>query len=230
MSAYVWHLAGELPGTLEEIFAAEDSRRQNLALVEIRKVDGFRRCSEVAGAPVDPYELILAVMACISFHLRPLGRGSRHRRELRRLSHAAEKAANALEELATAISPSSQAWEWRLREARLSDPTDPRLVSHLRDLAVGLDDLLARGGFEDKGGRSKMMAFEQLVRNLARIFERSTGQRATLTHDHYRVGGYRGRFWNFVEIIRPIVAAIIQTSGAGSLAQPTTDNRPRQIY
>ena len=223
MSAHVWHLPGERPGTLEEIFAAEDSRRQNLALVEIRKVDGFRKCSEVAGAPVDPYDLILAVMVCISFHLHPLDRRSHHRRELRLLSQAAEKAAKALEELATAISQSGrQAWEWRLCEAGFSDPTDPRLISHLRDLSAGLDYSLAQG-FKDRGGRSRMMAFEQLVRNLARIFERTTGQPATLTRDHFRVVGYSGRFWDFVEIIRPITAAIIETSGTGPLEQPASE-------
>jgi hypothetical protein len=66
VSAYVWCLPDEKPGTLKEIFDAEDSRRPTLALVEIDKLDGFRACSEAAGAPVDPNDLILAVMGCMS--------------------------------------------------------------------------------------------------------------------------------------------------------------------
>jgi hypothetical protein len=58
VSAYVWTLPDEEPGALEEIFAAEDGRRQNLVLYEIRKVDGFCECWEAIGTPGDPYDLI----------------------------------------------------------------------------------------------------------------------------------------------------------------------------
>src|SRR6202040_1629587 len=99
------------------------------------------------------------------------------------------------------------------------DPTDPRLISELHDMA----SVLPPGAFKDEGGRRKMRAFEYLIRRLARAFETATGRRATLTRDHYGSSAYSGRFWNFVEIIRPVAAAIIETSEAGSLAQPETE-------
>jgi hypothetical protein len=110
-----------------------------------------------------------------------------------------------------------------LRVAGLSDPTDPRMITHLRNIAASLDHLLTRGAFKDMGGRPRMRAFGALIRGLARVFEDATGRRATITRDHFRSGGYSGRFWNFVEIIRPIATTIIETSGAGSLGQPKTE-------
>jgi hypothetical protein len=220
VSAYVWSLPDEKPGTLKEIFDAEDSRRANLALVEISKLDGFRACSEIAGAPVDPDDLLLAVMGCINIHLHPLGRLADYRRELRKIARCAEDAAKALERLATAIEESGREnWVRRFSLTGAPDPTDRPLISELHDIA----SVLPPGAFKDKGGRRKMRAFEYLIRRLARAFEAATGRRATLTRHHYRSSRYSGRFWNFVEIIRPVAASIIETSGAGSLAQPGTE-------
>jgi hypothetical protein len=68
-----------------------------------------------------------------------------------------------------------------------------------------------------------MLAFRHLIGHLARIFEDTTHKRATITRDHYRTSGYGGRFWNFAEIVRPIVVAIIEASGTVPLGQPATD-------
>jgi hypothetical protein len=220
---YIWNLRDEAPGTLEEIFAAEDSRPQNLVLYEIRKDDGFRKCWEAIGAPGDPYDLIQAVTSCISCHLKPLDRVADHRRELCLVARRAEAAAKALEELATAINRGRDGWTLRLNEAGLPDPTDARTIANLRNLATGLDDMLARGALSDRGGRSKMVAFERLIRDLAGVFQRATGRPAAVTRDHHRPEGYSGRYWDFVEIVRPIATAIIETSGAGSLRQPATE-------
>jgi hypothetical protein len=220
VSAYVWSLPDEKPGTLKEIFAAEDSRCQNLALVEIREVDGFRRCSEAARASVDPYDLILAVMGCINIHLHPLRRPADYRRELHEIARCAEDAARALERLATAISQSGREnWVRRFNLPGIPDPTDRHLILELHSMA----SVLPPGAFKDKGGRRKMRAFEYLIRRLAGAFEAATGSRAAVTRDHYSLSGYSGRFWNLVEIIRPVGAAIIETSGAGSLVQPKSE-------
>jgi hypothetical protein len=224
VSACVWTLPHEEPGTLEEIFAAEDGRRQNLVLYEIRKVDGFRKCWEAIGTPGDPYDLILAVMFCINVHLRALPRLADFRCGLRIVARRADEAAKALEELGTAVDKvGREAWSYRLEAAGLPDVTDPRTIADLRHIAAHLDGVSARRAFRDTGGRLKMAAFEELVRGLARIFEHATGRRATITRDHHRSGGYSGRFWDFVEIVRPIMTVIIETSGAGSLAQPASE-------
>ena len=179
MSARVWDIPGERPGTLEEIFDSEDSRRQNLVLYEIRKVDGFRKCWEAIGAPGDGYHLIFAVMICIAVHLRPEYRVADHRRELRVAARSFEKTAMALEELATVTNRAGRPlgpWPWLARptmaleelrmatnrvgrvgflmglsNAGLSDPTDPRSIAHLRNIAASLDRLLL-------GERSRMWA------------------------------------------------------------------------
>jgi hypothetical protein len=221
---YVWQLPDEVPGTLFEIFAAEDSRRQNLVLYELKKVDAFRRSFETLGAAVDPYDLILAVMSCISFHLRPLGRAADHRRGTKELSARARAAAVALDELSLLTRKSKRiGWSARLELSGLPDPTDPATIQNLHSLASELEGILANGAFKDPGGPAKMMAFKHLVENLARIFEQATRRRATVTRNSYRVNGYSGQFLEFVEVVRPVAAAIIATSGAGSLKQPATD-------
>ena len=176
--AYVWELPDEKPGTLKEIFAAEDSRRQNLVLYEIRKVDGFRKCWEAIGAAGDPYHLILAVVICVAFHLRPEYRVADHRRELRMAARHYEKAAMALEELARSTDRVGRVeFLTGLRVAGLSDPTDPRMIAHLRNIAASLDRLLTRGVFKDTGGRPRMRAFAGLIWELAQVFENATANR-----------------------------------------------------
>ena len=218
---YVWKLPYEAPGTLCEIFATEDSRRQNLVLYAFRKVDGFRRCWEAIGKPGDPYDLIGAVMTCISWHLGPLPRRADYRRQLRLTAKRAESAAVALEALSSVIGMNRDGWLLRLKNASLPDPTDPKTIEDLRNMASGLQRMLERGAFEDRGSRPKMMAFRQLIQSLARIFADVTGHRAAVTYDPYRQG-YGGKFWDFVEIVRPIAAELIATSGR-PIAQPATD-------
>jgi hypothetical protein len=220
---YVWRLPDEAPGTLDEIFDAEDSRAQNLVLYQIRKVDGFRRCWEAIGATGNPYELIGAVMICINAHLHPRSRIADHRRRMRLTAKRAHTVATAQEFSSTLGQFEREAWLWRLKDLGLTYPTDPRIVADLRNLAAGLDSMLARGALMDRGGRSKMAAFELLIRHLARVFERAAGRPATVTRDHHRTEGYSGRFWDFVEVVRPIAADIIETSGAGLLTQPATE-------
>ncbi len=215
---FVWELPDEAPGTLFEIFAAEDSRRQNLVQSELKKANVFRRCSEAIGASFDPYDLILAVMSCIGWHLRPVVRAADHRRGLQDLAKRARAAAVALEDLSLSTKDRI-GWSARLKLSGLPDPTHPAIIKDLRDLASGLEGMLAKGAFKDRGGRPKMMAFEHLVRNLAHIFERSTGRPATVTRDQE---GYSGQFWEFVGIVLPVAAVIIETSGAGPFAQPST--------
>lgn len=163
-------------------------------------------------------------MICIAVHLRPEYRLADHHRELRMAAQNYKKAAMALEELTRSTDRG-----WRvgfltgLSEAGFSDPTDPRMIAHLRNIAASLDRLLTRGAFKDMGGAPRMRAFGALIRELARVFEDATGKTAAITRDHYRPEGYSGRFWDFVEIVRPIVAAVIGISGAGSLAQPKNE-------
>jgi hypothetical protein len=218
---HVWNLPDEAPGTLGEIFDAEDSRAQSLILYQIRKVDGFRRCWQAIGATGDPYELIGAVMICIDTHLHPRIRGADHRRRMRLIAERAHTAATPQEFSSTLDQTEREAWLWRVKDLGLTYPTDPRIAADLRNLAAGLDRMLT-SALLDRGGRPKMAAFERLIKELAHIFQRATGRRAALTRNHHRAEGYSGRFWNFVEIVRPITAAIIETSGAGLLAQPTT--------
>jgi hypothetical protein len=208
---HIWELPNEAPATLAEIFAAEDSRRQNLVLYEFRKVDGFRRCWEAIDVTGNPYGLIDAVTSCISSHLNPLNRLSVYRDKLRDAARCAEAAAGALERLSSAIDRSGRAgWSFRLKEAELPDPTDPRAIEDLRNMATGLESMLARGAFKDKGGRSRMAAFERLIDGLARVFEQATGRAPTVTRNHYPADGYGGRFLDFVEVVRPIASEIVK--------------------
>jgi hypothetical protein len=140
--------------TLEEIFAAEDSRRQSLVLYEIAKVDGFRRCWKAIEAPGDPYHLIFAVMICVAVHLRSQYRVADHRRELRVAAQNCEKAAMALEELARSTDRAGRVgFLAGLSVAGLSDPTDPRMIAHLRSTAASLDRLWARGLWSGRDGQ-----------------------------------------------------------------------------
>jgi hypothetical protein len=219
---FVWRLPDEAPGTLAEIFDAEDSRRQNLVLFEIRKVDGFRKCWETIGKPGDPYDLIFVVMCCIIWHLNPLKRLADYRRELRDVARHAGDAAAALEKLSSAMEwGGRRGWLWRLEHAGLPDPTDPRTIENLRKMATGLEAMIANGGFRDQGGRPKLLAFQYLIKGLARVFETATGRRPTVTWSEYR-GEYSGKFLDFVEIVRPIVSDIVKTSGR-PLAQPNNN-------
>jgi hypothetical protein len=155
---------------------------------------------------------------CISWHLAPLDRLADHRRKLRLSAKHAEAAAAALEAFSSVIA--RDGWMLRLKNAALPDPSDPRIIEELRNTAAGLRRMLERGAFEDQGGRPNMMAFKRLIQSLARIFEDATGRPAAVTYDHYRPG-YKGRFWNLVEIVRPIAAELIATSGR-PIAQPKT--------
>jgi len=218
---FVRRLPDEAPGTLAEIFDAEDSRRQNLILYEFRKVDGFRRCSEAIGSPLDPYDLISAVAACIQCHLNPRKRLAAYRRELFENARCAEQAAAALEQLSSALGRSGrEGWRWRLEREGLPDPTDARTIANLRDLATGFDSMLAKGAFADGGGRPKKAAFDILIHGLAPVFKNATGNGATISWDPYQ-DKYSGKFYDFVEIVRQIAADIIETSGK-PLEQPTT--------
>jgi hypothetical protein len=219
----VWEIPDEEPGTLVELFAAEDSRGQNLVLYAVRDADAFRRSTEAINATVDPNELILAVQTCISLHLNPIGRLADQRRRLRCTAERARTAAAPQEFLTSLGEIERQAWLWRLTDLGLSYPDDPHIMADLRNMAAGLDDMCARGALLDRGGRSKYLAFGRLISDLARIFETATGRAAAITRNHYRSGGYSGRFWNLVEVIRPIAAAIIEVSGAGSLAFPANE-------
>jgi hypothetical protein len=221
--SYVWRLPNEAPGTLAEIFAAEDSRRANLLLYELQKANAFRRCSEAIGVAVDPYELILAMMNCIGCHLNPLDRPADYRSRMRILARCARAAAAALDELSSSLNRTRLGWSVRFKLSGLPDPTNPEIIKDLYSLAAGLESMLAGGAFKDRGGAPKMWAFEVLIRALARIFENVTGRRAAITRDEYRGPGYGGKFWDLVEIVRPVVAAIIETSGAGPFRQPLTE-------
>jgi hypothetical protein len=221
---YVWRLPGEAPGTLAEIFAAEDSRAQSLVLYELREVDGFRRCWEAIGASGNSHELIGAVMVCINQHLTPLNRPADHRRRMRVAANRAHAAAVALYELSSSMNEVERiAWLWRLESQRLPDPTDPRIIAEIRNLAARLGYVVARG-HKDQGGPSKKMAFERLISRLADVFESATERRATLTYDpSENPPRYRGKFWEFVEIVRPVAAGIIAKSGEPPLTQSVTE-------
>jgi hypothetical protein len=222
---YIWRLpTEEAPGTLAEIFAAEDTRRQHLVLYAFLEVDGFRRCWTAIGAPGDPDGLIDAVMTCISSHLNPLDRLADHRRRMRLTAKRVHAAAMALEKLSSSMDELEQlAWHSRLKDAGLPDPTDPRVIGELQNVARGLGAMLAGGALNDKDGRPKMAAFERLIQSLVSTFENATGQRAGVTDSrHSEPPRYEGRFWELVEIVLPIAADIIAKSGELPLAQPAT--------
>jgi hypothetical protein len=212
-------LPDEQPGALREIWAADDSRESDLILSEIYKVDGVRRCEEAVGVAVDPCALVDAVSSCISGHLYLLlpEELADRRRVIRVIAQRAEAAAKALEDLSLPMDQRNRAaWLERLKGLGLSDPTDPRVIKELRNVATQLGNMLPRGA----DGRPRMEAFELLIRDLARTYERATGRQARVTRGP---GGYSGKFWDLVEVLRPIAASIIETSGEGVLAQPTTE-------
>jgi hypothetical protein len=217
----IWEIPDEAPGTLAEISAAEDSRCQNFVFYALRDATAFRRSAEAIGAALDPYELILAVQTCVVLHLNRLGRLADQRRRMRLTADRARTAAAPQEFLSSLDEIERQAWLWRLTDLGLSYPDDPRIMADLRNMAAGLDGMLARGAFMDRGGRPKMAAFERLVRDLARVFKDAAGRPAGLS-DYRRDDPprYAGQFWHLIEIIRPIVAEIISKSGEPPLAQP----------
>jgi hypothetical protein len=100
----------------------------------------------------------------------------------------AESAAVALEALSSVIGMNRDGWLLRLKNASLPDPTDPKTIEDLRNMAAGLQRMLERGAFEDRGSRPKMRAFERLIQSLARIFADVTGHRAAVTYDPHRPG------------------------------------------
>lgn len=219
----VWEIPDEEPGTLAEIFAAEDSGRQNLVLYALRDANAFRRSAEAIGKPVDPYEVILAVMACINEHLFWPAHFDEHRRWLRSRRPQLRRFAKHIRTMAAALERSSKSIDdigWWLRPPE--GPDFAVVLSDLRRFADGIDRRLDSGAFKDREGRPRMLAFGRLIRDLASVFERAVGRSATMTRDHYRPEGYGGRFWNFVEIVRPVAAAIIEQSQAGVLAEPAT--------
>jgi hypothetical protein len=222
VTAKVWELPGEPPGTLAEIFSAEDSRRNNLILYELRKVDAFGRCWEAIGAKGDGYALIWAIVTCINVHLRVPYGDAEFCRDLKETSRSAERVAAALEELKTTTERIGTAgFLAGLKEMGFPDITDPKLAKYLRQMATGLRELAARDAFKTSGGRPQMRAFRHLVDKLARLFEDATQRYPSLTHDENRPGGYGGRFWEFVEVVRPIVVEILERSGS-QLSQPST--------
>ncbi len=194
-----------------------------LVYYALRDTNAFRRSAEAVGAAVDPHELILAVDTCIGLHLNPIGRLADQRRRMRLTADRARTATAPQEFLASLDEIERQAWLWRLTDLGLSYPDDLRIMADLRNMAAGLDGMLARGALLDVGGRSKYLAFGRLISDLARIFETATRRPAAVTRDHHRPGGYSGRYWDFVEIIRPAPAAIVEASGAGSLVFPANE-------
>jgi len=181
----VWEIPDEEPGTLADIFDAEDSRRQNLVLYALRDARAFRRCAAAIGAAVDPYELILAVMSCINAHLRPPDRLADYRRRMRITAKSAHAAAEALQELSSSMDEIERAaWLWRLKDLGISTRqthTSSPISATWRLASIAC---LLGGALKDRGGRSKMAAFERLLQDLARIFERATGRPPTITRNH----------------------------------------------
>jgi hypothetical protein len=95
---HVWRLPNEPPGTLVEIFTAEDSRRSNVILYALKEADAFQKCSEVIGR-FDPYDLIMSLGLGIACHLSPLRTPSSLKGNNRRTAKYARAAAEALENL-----------------------------------------------------------------------------------------------------------------------------------
>jgi hypothetical protein len=219
---YVWHLPNEKPGTLIEIFQAEDSRRQNLILDildELKKADAFRKCSDVIGALVDPYDLILALVIGIDCHLSPRPRLSLRLR-LQRNAECARAAACALENLSLSIDECGrEGWNLRTELWILADPTERKTIESLRKVAAGIDHMLKRDEWISKGGRPRLKVFRRLIIELAGTFERATGRKATVTRTAYKNEGYSGHFLEFVNILYPIVVGVIEISGVGPFEQ-----------
>ena len=85
--------------------------------------------------------------------------------------------------------------------ARRFEPSNPRIIADLRNLAAGLKSTLARGALMDSGGAPKKAALDRLVQGLARVFENATGRLAGLTDSrHAHPPRYEDRFWDLVEM------------------------------
>jgi hypothetical protein len=217
----VWNLPNETPGTLVEIFAAQDSRRSNLILYELQKVDAFRKCSNAIGAPIDPYDLIMSVGNGIACHLGPGLTTSRFKRHNRQTAKYARDAAIALENLSASFKDFGALGWIAPKLWSFPDPTDDRTIQSLFNLANGLDQFFERnkqGMFKDEGGRPKKTAFQRLIAELAGTYERATGKRATAWKGASGVWG--GNFLKFVEVVLPVVRAIVKVSGVARLDEP----------
>jgi hypothetical protein len=250
---HIWSLQNEAPGTLIEIFAAEDSRRQNLVLEALKEANAFQKCSDIIGAfdshePAPAakahtaealvanrrlfftYDLISAVGSGIACHLGPKPRPSSFGHNNRRTAKFAREAATALENLSASFKELGGPG-WGAPELwGFPDPTDERTIKSLRNLADGLDGIFDRGTykediFTDTGGRPKKIAFQRLIAELAGAFERATGKRATIWKNHQKASGYDSAFLKFVEVVLPVVRSIIQKSGVDPLDEPISSNR-----
>jgi hypothetical protein len=156
---------------------------------------------------------------CIFLHAPPPRRISEIRAELILVGKYAAATADALRQLSTAISKS--VLQDALFEALpgVAELIAPSALDHLRALAGIAEHFGERWRGKDRGGPTKMYAFDSLVRLLADAFARATGHRASLTYDAHQ-DKYTGKFWDLVETVLPKVGAIAEQGGR-SLAQPS---------
>jgi hypothetical protein len=79
-----------------------------------------------------------------------------------------------------------------------------------------------------KGGAPKMLAFDTLIKGLARAYQNATGRAAKVTWDDYHKC-YRGRFVNLVEAVLPAVCALAGTTPPIPIPQ-SAHARGKYIY
>jgi len=183
------------------------------------------------GSPRIDFRSDLVEAVCVCVLMARQKRTSELRRELTRLSQRAQAAAAALDRLRDAItSVAADHRDLLFDELRLGDTTDsdwvlatiapaPELVQQWRRLASGAQRL--GNSLKDRGGPQPFLGFKLLVLGLADAFGRATNRPAAITWDAHRER-YRGRFWDLVELVRPIAGAIATRRGT-PLPQPATD-------
>jgi hypothetical protein len=210
---------------LAEFFGGESR-----ATIEAALMGELAGAERLLGLPHPCVELrkgvVEATLWCFLVHgLPPLKRYSDIRKELITVQHRTAKAVEGLRKLSQALDELPKAWTELLFKgwARAVNGDDPVL------LAMKLDALasLARTGADslrglDKGGPRRFLAFEVLVRELAKAFEGGTGKRPTASYSDAK-GTYSGKFLELIDAILPQIAKIAEASGR-SLARPHSGN------
>ncbi len=162
-------------------------------------------------------DVVEAILICVAVHMDAPNRKrySDIRNELLRVSKEAIAAEKSFDRLSAAIGKLTPNYRELLRK-RLELPAKVALTLvtkqppwfHALSLVASIAALFAEALRQrDKGGAPKMLAFDILVRGLARAYQHATGRAAKVTWNEHRYC-YEGRFFNLVEAVLPSARAL----------------------
>jgi hypothetical protein len=150
-------------------------------------------------------DLNQAVLLCVLMHWDLPNRKSNNdiRKELLRVGKEAAAAAKCLRRLQVALE--------NLTPLYRDEPVEmPIRIALNLDTLSNTANIYAKQ-LTGKGGAHKMVAFDTLIRGLARAYQNATGRAAKVTWSQYD-NCYQGRFVNLVEAVLPAVCELAGTT------------------